>query len=107
MPQQRKSLPRQKVCLPKVNADKAKLEEEFNRLVALGDDNVTKQLYTEAIGNYNGALKIKPGDPDVTAKLSSAEKLLAKSNADKAKLEAEFSRLLALGDGNVKDREIH
>ncbi len=91
--------------LAKVNADKAKLEEEFNRLVALGDDNVTKQLYTDAIGNYNGALKIKPGDPDVTAKLSSAEKLLAKSNADKAKLEAEFSRLLALGDGNVKDQK--
>ncbi len=92
--------------LAKVNADKAKLEEEFNRLVSLGDDNVTKQLYTDAIGNYNGALKIKPGDPGVTAKLSSAEKLLAKSNADKAKLEAEFTRLLATGDRNVKDREI-
>ncbi len=91
--------------LAKVNADKAKLEEEFNRLVSLGDDNVTKQLYTDAIGNYNGALKIKPGDPGVTAKLSSAEKLLAKSNADKAKLEAEFSRLLATGDRNVKDEK--
>ena len=56
------------------------MEEEFNRLLALGDDKVSKQLYPEAIGNYNGALKLKPNDPSAVAKLAAAEKLLAKIN---------------------------
>ena len=91
--------------LAKVNADKARLEEEFNKLLALGDDKVSKQLYPEAIGNYNSALKLKPNDPSAVAKLSAAEKLLAKANTDKAKLEEEFNRLLAEGDKNVKDQK--
>ncbi len=87
--------------LAKLNADKAKQEAEFNRLLAAGDDNVSGQKYTEAIGNYKGALSIKPGDQVATSKLSNAEQLLAKLNADKAKVEAEFNRLLAAGDDNV------
>ena len=91
--------------LAKVNADKARLEEEFNRSLASGDDKVSKQLYPEAIGNYNGALKLKPNDPSAIAKLAGAEKLLAKANSDKAKLEEEFNRLLAEGDKNVRDQK--
>jgi len=91
--------------LAKVNADKAKVEEEFNRLLASGDNNVSKQLYSEAIDNYNGALKLKPNDSGAIAKLASTEKLLARANADKSKNEVEFNRLLAVGDKNVTNQK--
>ena len=91
--------------LAKVNADKAKLEAEFNRLLAVGDENVTNQKYPEGITNFKDALKIKPSDSVATAKLANAEQLLAKVNADKAKLEAEFNRLLAAGDENVSGQK--
>jgi tetratricopeptide (TPR) repeat protein len=87
--------------LAQVNADKAKQEAEFNRLLAAGDANVTDQKYPEAIGNFKGALAIKVGDKIASDKLANAEKLLAQANADKAKLEAEFNRMLAAGDANV------
>ncbi len=87
--------------LAKLNADKAKQDEEFNRLLAAGDDNVSKLKYPEAIDNFKGALIIKVGDKIATTKLANAEQLLAKLNADKAKQDAEFNRLLAAGDENV------
>ncbi|MCL4484240.1 MAG: hypothetical protein M1445_16810 [Bacteroidetes bacterium] len=87
--------------LAKLNSDKANQEAEFNRLLATGDANVTGQKYPEAIENFKGALTIKTGDPVATSKLTNAERLLAKLNADKAKQEAEFNRLLAVGDANV------
>ena len=76
--------------LAKANADKEKQEAEFNRLLAAGDANVSGQKYPEAIDNFKGALNIKTGDKIATAKLFNAEQLLAKANADKEKLEAEF-----------------
>ena len=89
------------ILLAKLNADRAKQEEEFNRLLAAGDNNVNVQKYPEAINNFKGALKIKVGDKAASDKLSNAEQLLAKLNADKAKQEIEFNRLLAAGDDNV------
>jgi tetratricopeptide (TPR) repeat protein len=102
--------------LAAVNAEKAKIDAEFNRLLAAGDVNVAEQKYPDAIGNFKGALAIKIGDKIATAKLANAEQLLAKVNADKAKLEAqanaekarleaEFNRLLAAGDANVADQK--
>jgi hypothetical protein len=87
--------------LAKINADKTKLEEEFAKLLAAGDLNVAGRKYPDAIDNFKGALTLKAGDKIATAKLANAEQLLAKVNADKAKLEAEFTRLLAAGDANV------
>ncbi|MCK9412448.1 MAG: hypothetical protein M0Q53_09125 [Prolixibacteraceae bacterium] len=91
--------------LAQVNADKAKQEAEFNRLLATGDANVTDQKYPEAIGNFKGALAIKAGDKNASGKLANAEKLLAQANADRAKQEAEFNRLLAAGDDNVSGQQ--
>ena len=92
-------------CLPGVNADKAKLEAEFNGLLAAGDVNVSKQKYPEAINNFKSALSIKTGDPVATSKLSNAEQLLAKLNADKANMEAQFNRFLVAGDANVEGQK--
>ena len=87
--------------LAKANAEKARLDAEFARLLASGDDNVSKIKYTEGITDFKEALKIKPEDKTATAKLANAEQLLAKVNADKAKQDAEFARLLASGDEKV------
>ncbi len=80
--------------LAQANADKAKQEAEFNRLLAAGDANVAGSKYPEGIGNFKDALKIKPGDQVATSKLSEAEKLLALFLADKLKKETE-QKLLA------------
>ncbi len=87
--------------LAKLNAEKAKLEAEFNRLIAAGDLNVTEKEYPNAIGNFKNALTLKPGDRVATTKLANATQLLANFNADKANQEAEFNRLLTAGDANV------
>jgi tetratricopeptide (TPR) repeat protein len=91
--------------LAKLNADKAKQDAEFARLLAAGDESVKNQKYTEAIDSFKGALVIKTGDKIATEKLNNAEQLLAKFNADKAKQEAEFARLLAAGDESVKNQK--
>lgn len=96
-----KKLANAEQLLAKLNADKANLEAQYNRFLAAGDANVAGQKYPEAIENFKGALTIKTGDPVATSKLTNAERLLAKLNADKAKQEAEFNRLLAVGDANV------
>ena len=46
-------------------------------------------------------MNIRPGDAGVLAKIAEAEKLLAQS-MEKAKQNAEFNRLVAEGDANVK-----
>ena len=54
--------------------EKAKQDAEFNRLIALGDENVKQTKYAEAITNFKGALTIRPKDPVATEKLANAEK---------------------------------
>ena len=86
-------------------ASNAKTEEEFNRMVLKGDDNVTVKNYTEAINNYKSALAIKPNNQEVVVKLSNATHLLALENEAKNKKDQEFDRLLALGDANVNTKK--
>ena len=81
--------------------DKAKQDAEFNRLLAEGDANVKQLKFAEGINNFKSALVIRPKDAVAETKLAEAEKLLAQS-IDKAKKDAEFNRLLAEGDANVK-----
>ena len=81
--------------------DKAKKDEEFNRLVAEGDASVKQSKYAEGITSYKGALGIRPGDAPTLAKIANAEKLLIQSLA-KAKKDEEFKRLIAEGDASVK-----
>ena len=71
-------------------------DAEFNRLVAEGDANVKQTKYAEGISSYKSALNIRPGDAGVLAKIAEAEKLLAQA-VEKAKQDAEFNRLIALG----------
>jgi len=57
--------------------DKAKKDEEFNRLVAEGDASVKVAKYAEGITSYKGALAIRPGDAPTLAKIADAEKQIA------------------------------
>jgi len=80
--------------------NEAKIQAEYDRLIALGDANVNSFKYNDAIQYYKGALKVKPNDPFAVSKLADAEKQLALAG-DKAKKDAEFTRLIAAGDANV------
>ena len=85
----------------KQEAEKAKREAEFARLIAAGDESVKQTKYPEAITSFKSALTIKPGDAVALARIAGAEKLLALAG-EKAKREAEFTRLIAAGDESVK-----
>ena len=87
--------------LASANAEKAKLEAEFSRLLAEGDTNVSGNKFNEAIANFKSALTIKNGDKIASDKLANAEQLLARLNAEKAAQAAEYARLVAAGDANV------
>src|SRR5665647_820841 len=80
--------------------DKAKKDAEFIRLIAAGDANVGQSKFAEAIISFKSALDIKPNDSVAMARLADAEKQLALAG-DKAKKDAEFSRLIAAGDANI------
>ena len=80
---------------------KSKQDNEFNRLLTLGDQYLSQSRYTLAVGSFKGALEIKPSEPIALARLSNAENLLAKNRNEIARQESEFSRLLALGDDNT------
>ncbi len=80
--------------------DKAKKDAEFSRLIAAGDANVSQSKFTEAITSFKSALDIKPNDSIALARIADAERQLALAG-DKAKKDAEFSRLIAAGDANV------
>jgi len=81
--------------------EKAKKDEEFNRLIAVGDEDVKQSKYAEAIGSFKSALEIRPGDAVALARIANAERLVALAG-EKAKMDAEFNRLIAVGDEDVK-----
>jgi len=80
--------------------NEAKIQAEYDRLLALGDANVNSLKYIDAIQYYKGALKVKPNDAVAVSKIADAEKLLALAG-EKAKKDAEFNRLITAGDANV------
>ena len=80
--------------------NEAKIQAEYDRLIALGDANVNSLKYNDAIQYYKGALKVRPNDPFAVSKLAEAEKQLALAG-DKARKDAEFNRLMAEGDASV------
>ena len=85
--------------------EKEKQGAEFNRLVALGDQNFSLSKFADAISSFRAALEVKPGEPDVIAKISKAENSLTSQRTEKEKQEAEFNRLLSLGDKNLDQKE--
>ncbi|MEI7526770.1 MAG: hypothetical protein WCJ95_20645, partial [Mariniphaga sp.] len=81
--------------------EKAKIDGEFNKLIAEGDANVKQTKYIEGITNFKSALSIRPGDAPTLARIADAEKLMNLA-LEKAKKDAEYNRLIAEGDANVK-----
>ena len=85
--------------------EKEKQRAEFNRMVALGDQNLILSKFADAISNFRAALLVKPGEPDVLSRISKAENSLASQRAEKEKQDAEYNRLLSLGDQNLEQKK--
>ena len=85
----------------KNQSGEAKLKAEFNRLLALGDVQVSAIKYYEAIQSFKAALKLIVNEPIALQKLADAERLLAQY-LDQQKNNAAFDKLIASGDIQVK-----
>ena len=62
--------------------DAQKKEEQFNALVAKGDDSYRNKDYSIAREAYNQALALKSNDENVKAKINKIDQLVAQQNAD-------------------------
>jgi hypothetical protein len=88
--------------LDNLGEELAKLREEFNELVAKGDQKMIEEKFSDAIGNYEEALKIFDEEP-VQKKLADAEAAYAAANAD-AEREANYQRLIAQAKNDIKKK---
>ena len=61
----------------RLKEEQSKQNDEFKRLIADADGQVTNKAYKNAIDTYNRALKIKPDDPGVKAKIDKVNGLIA------------------------------
>jgi epidermal growth factor receptor substrate 15 len=91
--------------LEKAEEERAKREADFLEYVKAGDDAVSKEDYEKAIGQYELALGIKEGDPDVTAKIAAAKQKIEerKKAAERDKL---FSEAMASGKSAYEDSQL-
>lgn len=71
-----------------------KREEEYQKALAIGNEKMISENYTEAIQSYQEALKLKPNEPVPTKKIKEAETALAKIR----KLEEDFKSNLEKGN---------
>lgn len=91
----KKKIEQKKEELEKEAAEKSKKEADFNAYVAAGDAAMKQQDFDKAIGQYELALGIRPGDKPTEDKITDAkikrDELLAKAQLDKdfgAKMQA-------------------
>ena len=91
----KKKMDQKKLELEKEEAEKAKREADFNAYVAAGDAAMKLQDFDKAIGQYELALGIRPGDKPTEDKITDAkikrDELLVKAQLDKdfgAKMQA-------------------
>jgi len=88
--------------LDNLGEELAKLRKEFEELVAKGDQKMIEKKFSDAIGNYEEALKLFDEEP-VQKKLADAEAAFAEANAD-AEREANYQRLLAQAKNDIKKK---
>lgn len=77
------------------------LEEKYNKLMADGNDLQTKDELEPALGKFEEALGLKPGDSEAQKKIDEIKKLI-KERDDAAESEAKFNKLVAEGDQEFK-----
>jgi len=79
--------------------DGDKMRKDFDKLMQEGTQKMIEEKYQDAMGKFDGALKLYPKDPDAKAKYDEAK---AKYDAMLAaqKKEADYLRLIAEGDNN-------
>ncbi len=82
-------------------ANAAKLDEEFNKLVKAGDDAVASKDYVAAIAKYSEALS-KKNDALVAAKKAEAEKLNAAISMNEE--EEQYQKILSAGQKGIDEK---
>jgi tetratricopeptide (TPR) repeat protein len=80
---------------------KAETEAKFNELVAKGDADFGKELYSESISFYEQALAIKPNTPALTKKIEEARKKIAEKE-QAAALNKQYTDLITNADNLFK-----
>ena len=80
-----------------------KLQEDFDKLMKQGKDNMTKKSYEGAVTNFQGALDLIPDDGTAKSSLAEAKKLLDEQNAA-AEAEKKYNDLIDKADGAFRDK---
>jgi hypothetical protein len=85
------------------------LEKEYQDLISNGDKALVKRSYDEAKGNFEHALKLKPGETYPSNKLSEIQELILAQNAvelEKQKeIDKKYSALLVQGEAHVAEKK--
>jgi tetratricopeptide (TPR) repeat protein len=80
-----------------VAAAALKLEEDYKKLMATGNADMTKKSYESAMNNFKGAMELKPGDAPAKTKYDEAKK---KYDEDATAREREKSYLAFIDDAD-------
>ncbi len=86
------------IRLQKLNEAEKEKRNRFDYLMIQGSDDLTKEKYTQAIGNYTAALNLFPDEVEAQEKLEEAQGLLVLHSKD-VELEAQY--LAVIKDGNA------
>jgi hypothetical protein len=85
-----------------------KLEANFNKAIASGDQFVTAKNFSEARVQYETAQQLKPNDQLPKSKLAALDNLIEKDKIAKAKqdkIDAEYNNYITQADNSFKAQE--
>lgn len=80
----------------------AAVQEEFDALIAKGDDALAQSKYALAVESFQGAVDLIPSDSGAKTKLESAQQLLAEKEAAAEKQE-QYNELISTADDLFSD----
>lgn len=80
----------------------AAVQEEFDALIASGDDALAQTKYAIAVEKFQGALELIPESSDAQSKLENAQQLMAEKEAAAQKQE-NYNELIAAADDLFDD----
>lgn len=79
-------------------------QKEFDELMIKGSDNLTKEKYDRAVGNYTAALDIFKDNAEAQSKLEEAKRLLAEQQAA-AENQKAYDRAMQLGESAMNSQD--
>ena len=92
------------IRLQNLSAAEKEKRNRFDDLMIQGSDDLTKEKYAQAIGNYTAALNLFPDEVEAQEKLEEAQGLLALQNKD-VELEAQYQAAIKDGNDLINSRD--